>query len=358
MLFIFSLLLLNACTEPEPSEPIDETPVVELLDIVGEFEMNDGPHALAIKGSYVFACRDDKIFVVNIADVANPVAVTTINDLENNNIFESLTIQGNYLYAGCTASAGVYVIDISNPASPSIVNKYLSDIYSGNKIHPLKLFYENNHLWAAGSNGVNTMLVKYTVSGNTLSVDKHWVSSTTGDGAGGVWANANHVFISTAKGNVFAFNTSDISTGSVGSYTFSAEAGHEHWGKTLVGNNNNLYWADWGAGFININITDPTNMKVNTLITNSSYKTQYPEAEGTNVYDIVLNSTTGKIYVANGWSGLLQINVNSTDKVEKYVDYHEHQYFCIALYGKYVVTGNIAGGISGKKGLKIILVQE
>lgn len=359
LFLIFSFLAIVACTKTEVIEEEDpDVTEFEIFDIVGQYNMNDGPHDLAIKGNYVFACRDDKIFVVDITDVTKPVLVKTIDDLENANIFESLLIEGNTLYAGCTSAGGVYVFDITNPVLPTIANKYVADIYSGNKIRPLKLFYTNNILWAAGSNGTYTMLVKYTTSGNTLTAASYWVSNQSGNGAGGVWANANNVFISTAKGYVYSFNASDITAGPLDSYTFSAEAGHEHWGKTLIGNGNKLYWADWGAGFITINITNPADLSADALITHSSYKTQHVDAEGTNVYDFVINTTTNKIFVANGWSGLLQIDMNSTDKVEKYIDYKDHQYYCIEQFGKYVVVGNISGGTSDYKGLKIIKVQE
>jgi hypothetical protein len=357
-LLFLSLFILNSCTKeaPQNEEPKPEEP--ELLSIVGKYDMNDGAHALAIKGNYVFASRDDKIFVVDVTDVTNPKAVKTIDDLENNNIFEALLVQGNLLYAGCTSTGGIYVIDITNPESPSITNKYTADIYSGAKIKPLKLFYINNILWAAGSNGTFTMLVKYTVSGSTLTADKYWLGNTTGSIAGGVWANSTHVFISTANGYVHAFNASDISTGAIDSYTFSAEAGHEHWGKTLTGYNNKLYWADWGAGVITLNISDPSNLSAHTLITHSSYTTEHADAEGTNAYDLVVNPTSGKVYVANGWSGLLQIDMSSSDKVEKFVDYKDHQYYCIVQYGKYVIVSSIAAGTTSTKGLKIIKVEE
>jgi len=359
LLLIFSFLAIAACTKTEPIEEEDpDVTEFEIFDIVGQYNMNDGPHDLAIKGNYVFACRDDKIFVVDISDVSNPKLVKTLDDLEKNNIFEGLLVEGNLLYAACTASSGVYVIDITNPELPTIANKYLGEIYTGNKLKPLKLFYTNNILWAAGSNGTYTMLVKYTVSGNTLAAANYWVLNESGNIAGGVWANANNVFISTAKGYVYAFTASDIAAGPIDSYTFEAEAGHEHWGKTLTGYNNKLYWADWGAGFITLNISDPTNITADALITHSSYKAQHTDAEGTNVYDFVINTTTNKIYVANGWSGLLQIGTSTSNQVEKFVDYKDHQYFCIEQFGKYVVVGNISGGTSDYKGLKIIKVQD
>jgi len=361
LLLIIGLLILFACNPPDDNinnPPDDDTVTVEIFDIVGQFDMNDGPHALAVKGDYVFACRDDKIFVVDISNVATPELVTTIDDLTKSNIFETLLIVDNTLYAGCTSSSGVYIIDITNPASPSITGKSIDEIYEGKKISPLKLFYDNNILWAAGSNGLNAMLVKYNVqTDGTLTFDKYWSSTQTSNIAGGVWANSSNVFISTADGYVYSFNSSDISTGPIGSFTFEAESGHSHWGKTIIGLNNQLFWADWGAGFITIDISDPANLTAANLITNSAYKAQFPDAEGTNVYDFVLDNSTGKLYVANGWSGLLKIDINSTDKVEDYVDYFEQQYFCITKSNENVLVGNISGGTSGTKGIKIIKVE-
>jgi len=359
MILLFGISLFFSCQTEDINEVNNNDNTIEkIFDIVGQYEMNDGPHDLAVKGNYVFACRDDKIYVVDFSDKNNPKLVKTIDDLEQTNIFETLLIEGNVLYAGCTSSSGVYVIDITNITSPIIVNKYIQTVYSTNKLKPLQLFYNNGVLWATGSNGLNCMLVKYNVSNLTLTLDKYWVSTETGNIGGGVWANSTHVFVSTAKGKIHSLDVNDISKGLVGTYTFSAEAGHEHWGKSIVGDGNKLFWADWGAGVITVNITNPATMTADALITHSSYKSQFPDAEGTNAYDLALNKTTGKLYVANGWSGLLQINLNNLGKVENYVDYKDHQYFCIALADKYALLGNISGGIDGKKGIKIIKIEN
>lgn len=357
-LIFISLLFLFACKKEDPNDPATPDPVVDqIFDIVGSYEMNYGPHALAVSGDYVFASRDDKIYVVNLSDPKNPNLVATINDLTATNDFESLLIEGNILYAGCTTTYGIYMYDISNPSSPQALGKFTDDIYAGNKLKPLGLFFTNGTLWASGSNGLNALLVKFTQQNNVLTVAEYWVSATTGNTAEGLWANNTHAYISTADGHVMSFDLTNLAAGPLDDFTFQAEAGHEHWGRTLVGLNKTLYWADWGAGLVTIDITSPSNLTAPKIITHSSYIGQHPTAEGTNVYDVIIDPTQGKLYAANGWSGLLEVNLTSTDRVERFVDYKDNLYYCIALYGDYAILGDIAAGTTDFNGLKVIKIK-
>lgn len=358
----FSLLLLlvvlfSSCetedtndTDNQNNAPADTA----AFELVGSYEMNYGPHDLAVTGQYVFACRDDKIYVISLSDVSNPTLLTTIDDLENSNTFESLLIDGNTLYAGCAATSTIYLINIADPASPFISSKFSDDIFPGNPIKPLELFLDGTTLWVAGSNGQNTMVVAFDAStGSSISVDDYWAATSGNNAAEGVWANSTHVFLSTVNGIVYSLDKSNLSSGSIDDYTFEAEAGHEHWGRTLIGKDNLLYWADWGAGFVTIDISSPSSLSASDLLTNSSYLLQHPSAEGTNVYDIVLDNSRGKIYLANGWSGLLQLDMDDPATVEKFIDQKDHQYYCIANYGNYLILGDIAAGTTDIKGLKI-----
>lgn len=361
--FLTLSMFLFACELTDPAiddNPNDDTPqVVNVFDIAGELELPDGPHDLAVKGNYVFACRDDKVYIVDVNDVAEPLLVKTFDDLESNNTFETLLVKGNTLYAGCTSSSGLYVIDISNPLSPSITGKYTDEVYTGEQISVMSLYVDSDTVWAGGSNGTNGLLVKFDVSNPAaITVEDHWVSGLTQSAIGGVWANNSHVFISTANGYIYSFDKTDVSAGPLDDYTFGNEPGHEHWGRTIVGEGSNLYWADWGAGVITVNISDPADMKAAALITHSSFRADHPDAEGTDAYDLALDPNLGTLYVANGWSGLLRIKTSAPGTIDNYVDYQENLYRCIALYGKYAVLGDNAEGISNKKGIKIIKVVD
>lgn len=355
LLLLFTISIIVSCTkDPIINDPTD----AEIMDIVGSYEMSYGPHDLAVKDNFVFACRDDKIYVIDIQDVTLPVLVKTIDDLEAGNIFESLYISNNTLFAGCTATSSVYSFNITNPSSPVKISAFSDIIYSDKKFKPYDLFYAGTTLWASGSNGLNGMIVKFSDNGGVLTMTDYWVSSSTGNAGEGIWANAANAFMSTINGFVYSFVVGDIAAGPIGQYTFTNEAGHGHWGRSLAGYGNQLYWADWGAGFITVNISDAANLSADALITHSSFKTQFPDAEGTDVYDVLKHSKNGKIYLANGWSGLVEIDPSSPDQVVQWVDYKENLYYCIEQYENYVILGDNATGKTDVAGLKIIKVAN
>jgi hypothetical protein len=106
------LLWISCETEPDDEGLIIDSPIEEgNFETVGVYEMNYGPTDLAVKNQHAFVCRDDKIYVLYISDVTNPILATTIDDVENNNDFERLLIHENILYAAYSSTSGVYVID-------------------------------------------------------------------------------------------------------------------------------------------------------------------------------------------------------------------------------------------------------
>ncbi len=325
---------------------------VNKFDIVGSLEMSSGPHDLAVKDNYLFACINDKIDVIDISDVSKPVKISTFDDLFEGNNFQSLYRQGNVLYAGCTQAAGVYALDISNPKSVEILHKNLNKI-DGNKVKAYDLFVDDKFLWVSG----NGMIVKYDK--NTLQALGHYTLSGSGNTGEGVWANATNVFMSTINGHVYSFDKNNLSKGIIGDFTFTNQPGHKHWGRSVVGKDNLLYWADWGAGFVTLDISNPEKLKPVAIITQSSFKQDFPDAEGTNVYDVLIHNKNGKIYLANGWSGIVEIDPADTGHVTSFKDYKYKQYYCIEQYDKYVILSDIVGGRNNEmKGIDIIKITD
>ena len=351
ILVILPVLLFFSCDKKN----INQTET-DKFDIIGSIEMTSGPHDLAVSGNYLFACLNDKIDIIDISDPANPNKTATFDDLEAGNDFEALFASGNTLFAGCTQTSGVYALDISNPASVTISEKNINEVFAGNKLKAFDLFADGNFLWASGSNGTSGMLVKYDI--NTLQVLDYFLLSGNGNAGEGIWANSNYVFMSTIDGHIYAFDKNNISQGNIGEYTFTNEPGHEHWGRSVTGNGNKLYWADWGAGFITLNISDPANLKADALITQSSFKNDFPDAEGTDVYDVLIHNKNGKIYLANGWSGIVEIDPANPGHVADFKDYKDNQYYCIEQYQNYVIVSDIVEGTTDFKGIKIIKIKE
>ena len=356
---ILSCLLVFAACKTEPDDPVDpgnDPNSTEKFETVGVYEMDLGPTEIKVNGNYVYACRDDKVYILNISNPASPTLALAYDDEDEENTFEGMAFNGDYLYVACSALQGIYVLNISNPASPELVQKQLDDIYPGDPLRAISVFFENGNLWAGGSNGQSAMLVQYnSFPTGELAIDKYWLSNASGNGIEDIWANSSNVFVSMASGKIQALDKEDISAGAIGEFTYEHEPGHEHWGRTIKGQGNTLYWADWGAGFVSIDISDPTNMTGLSFITQSSYLAEHPDAEGTNVYDFVISGD--KIYVANGWSGLLEIDINSPDKVANYIDLKDNMYRCIAISGNYLYLGDIAAGTTDQKGVKVIQIK-
>jgi len=352
LLLITIVMILFSCKK----EDINESDNANKFDIVGSLEMSSGPRDLAVKDHYVFAAIYDKIDVIDISDVTNPQKIASFDDLSEGNDFQCLYRQGNVLFAGCTQTAGVYALDISNPNDITILHKNLNDIFAGNKLSAFDVFADDNFLWASGSNGTSGMIVKYDK--NTLQMLDYYLLSDSGNAGEGVWANSSNVFMSTINGHVYSFDKNNLSQGFIDDFTFTNQSGHEHWGRSIVGQNNKLYWADWGAGFVTLDISNPTNITADAFITQSSFLQDFPDAEGTDVYDVLIHNKNGKIYLANGWSGIVEIDPANSGHVASFKDYKYNQYYCIEQYDDYVVVSDIVGGPGDIKGIKIIKVVE
>ena len=87
--------------------------------------------AIVVEGNYAYITTWNQSFrIVNISDKTNPTIVATINAPWSTNITSDFCIQGDYAYVldyGVSPGGpegGLFVVDISDPESPSIVGSY------------------------------------------------------------------------------------------------------------------------------------------------------------------------------------------------------------------------------------------
>ncbi|TNE54493.1 MAG: hypothetical protein EP338_06665 [Bacteroidetes bacterium] len=354
-------LLIASCKKEENNNDNNQDPggsgTPAVFDVVGQLSFSDGPHDIAIKDHVLFACRGDNIQIVNISNPSSPTLIGTLEYPQTTNNFEALYLDGNTLYIGCSAVSGIYAMDVTDPEAPTALAQYTDDIFAGTKLKTYSIFAQNGQVWAAGSNGQGSMLVRFDLQSGNLILKNFWEGGGTGNAVEGIWGNSTHIYLSTADGHVLSFDQANFTSGPLDDFTFQAEAGHEHWGRTLVGKGNSLYWADWGAGFVTLDISNPSSLVATTTLSNSVYIGQHPDAEGTNVYDVALDDASGKIYLANGWSGLLELNQSTPGQVNNYVDYKDNQYYCLKVSGDYAYVGDIAAGTTDIKGIKVIKIK-
>jgi hypothetical protein len=84
-------------------------------------------YGVAKLGNYLFVAEYDSGLVVNVADPANPFICGSINPhLYAWNSFDHIVASGNYCYISST-EGGVFIFDISNPASPVFLSSIWPD---------------------------------------------------------------------------------------------------------------------------------------------------------------------------------------------------------------------------------------
>ncbi len=342
--------ITNPVDHNPPDEPQSEISVNGRILLVNRIEMNGGPHQLLINGSTLYAALNHELYVFSISSAENPL-LQKVYSHETNKRFGKMFFKNNKLYAANKDENLIYVFDSAlNLQSKYTIN---SSSFSPNSIY----IDQDGIFWLGGSNGSNGMLLKCSLSGDALTVQQNWTASYNESNIESLSEKDNYILVSNAKGNFLTFSKNDISSPS-SDVTFVNEPGHEKWGKSFVLLNNQVFWANWGAGLANLDLTNPASPTVSTVITHSKFKTQFPDSEGTMVYDVAYNSTKNLICVANGWSGVFLVGPDNPDVILDYIDPKDVQNASVATSGKYIFTGNISGGISGNlKGIMIYMVN-
>jgi fibronectin-binding autotransporter adhesin len=112
----------------------DESAGLEVFDVsntsapvkVGNYAISGGAYSVAVSGRYVFI-NDFSNHAVRIIDVSNPAAPTlaaTFNSPAGGlGAPQAIAVQGKYLYITDYAPA-IYIVDISNPSNPALAGTY------------------------------------------------------------------------------------------------------------------------------------------------------------------------------------------------------------------------------------------
>ncbi|HRH23660.1 MAG TPA: hypothetical protein PK295_03445, partial [Candidatus Magasanikbacteria bacterium] len=148
--------------------------IVQSPTIIGSVSTTDlsGAIAVTVKGKYAYVLADSTLFVIDISNPQYPAVVGSITD--NVNIFEasSLVISGDYVYIPGSFTSVLNVIDVSDPARPTIVSQSLpigaeSIAVSGKYAY---LVSNANLSTVDISNPKNPVLLSNTVSSTAFNV--------------------------------------------------------------------------------------------------------------------------------------------------------------------------------------------
>jgi len=315
----------------------------------GRIALDEGPHDLLISGRNMYATRDRDITLFSLSDPERPSAVKKYS--YTSNLGQPFIVSGT-IYVAAPAEGALLELD----ENLNFKKKHLLGI-AGFKSN-VGMKSSDGDFWIGGSNGTVAILAHYKMVSGSLSLQSSWMATSSNSMIQSIVEQGSHIVVSVASGQLWAFSKASLSAGPVKVLTYDEEPGHEKWGYTICKVGNKAYWANWGAGLATVDLSNPANLKVLQLITNSSMKGQFPDSEGTNVYDVEYNSTHNVLCVANGWSGVLLVRPYNSNKVMDYLDLQYIQNRCIATSGNYIYTGNISGGMSGDlKGIMIYKIK-
>ncbi len=308
----------------------------EIGDIVGTLPLKFAGDVV-VAGSYAFVTMDSLgVAVVDVHVPSSPVLVDTLATYDES---RELFIHGNRLYVA-DFRGGITVFDISDPASPIQIAHYPS---AGD--HTNDLFATDSHIFEAGGQGSNGLLVIRDASGSILGTYTNSEADEMYRGFACVWVDGDHAYAGTNGGWLHMVDVSQPSSPvKVGEYYNPGTTGYDVWLLDVLVSGNRAYLADWGGGFIVLDVSDPANPQELGVFTAAE--------DGPDFYDVVLDGNTA--YTANGWGCLAVIDVSDPRDMNLTLTVNPSgsSYHGVALYGNYAAVADNAG-----KQLAIIRVK-
>ena len=262
---------------------------------------------LALVGSYALvACKTDGVVVFDISDATAPTAVTTI---DVGGEAWDLVIDGERAYVAAR-TAGLVVLDVSNPASPSIAGTFTPLDGSGGAFGVDAVAVDGATVYVGGGNGADGFVAALDAS-DPADINQTAVSeAVTGEAATSLGAANGHIFFGGANGHLVVL---DSILAVVGSYFNPGTAGHEPWGLGITVDSDRLFYSDWGAGLVLLDISTPSDPSEVDLYTTADGI--YDSAIARNL--VIAGTSHDRVaVVANSQGGLAVVDVTDTTLTE------------------------------------------
>jgi len=298
---------------------------------------------LAIYGNYAYVTRQERGFsVVDMTNIKSASLVKTIKDLSFGKAWRTF-VHGDKLYVACKDD-GVFIYSLSSPSNPTKLANYKHGNYVQN------VFVDDQYMYLIGGSGTadGYVSVHNKTDGSLIGVYINGSSSGESErGFNSIWVSGNHIYAGTNKGYLHIIDKSNPSSLTLAAkYYNPGTAGHEPWLHGIYVTGNKAYLANWGAGTIALDVTNPASPVELGVFKDGT--------DGPNAYEVVVKDNIA--YIANGWGGLTVADVtnpaNMTLKFE--VNISNHTYHDIELFNNNyaVVTDN---GLN--QGLRIYKVK-
>ena len=220
----YGLKILNVANPSSPS-------------LVGSFAVTGSSSSVAVAGDYAYITdfNNHAVRVLDVSDPADPILVGSfvtpgdvIYDNQPNGFPYALAVSGNYLYIGDQIGA-IYAVDVSNPATPSLVGSYgpfneIQGVQPGMPVGPSDLVVSGKYLYVADEgNGFYILDVSNPASPSL-------VGAYNGGAGGnaeytGVHVDGTVAFVTDASGKLTELDVSNPASPTlIASYVVGSEA--------------------------------------------------------------------------------------------------------------------------------------
>ncbi len=278
---IVAVLLLIACPQKD-----GDNGTHTFGDLVG-YATATYAEDIAVNGNYAYVCgKEHGLYAFDVSDPSHP---TKVDSLDTDGRAWDLVIANNHAYIA-DQQGGLVIASLSDPAHPSKVGEYPNYFTNGVAIN-------GNYVYLGGSAGSKGVLVILDVT-NPASPSLVKADTLSGLTLSSIAYQSNRVYAGDGEGNLHVFDVSTPTNPILKStYYNPGTAGHEPWGLGVTISGNTLYYSDWGAGFITLDISQPDTTRELDV---------YADADV--FYDSYIVGTTA--YVGHGWFGFAVFDVS------------------------------------------------
>lgn len=266
-------------------------------DITGWVDVDYGED-LVCEGSYCFvACKDSGMWVVDVSDVASPTVVAEFEPPAGQ--VYNLALDGTALYLANRDD--LIKLDVSDPLNP--VEEWTFVPTTIGILNAVTL--GDGVVYIGGSAGSNGYIeVVGEAKGTPESLGEAQVA--TGETCYNLGYANDVAYCGGGEGTLISVDVADPEAIAVlDTYFNPGTAGFEPWGQDVKIDGNVLYYSDWGAGLITVDIADPANMVESSVLQTSdgfygSFLAGPLTIEGTPYAQVVA--------AANSWGGLALVD--------------------------------------------------
>jgi len=302
----------------------------------GSIEIPGWGYGVHTVGNYAYvASGSNGLRVFNVSDRTNPVLAGTY---DNSGIMEHLRVSGNYAYTGENDNGGLQVIDISTPASPTLVGNY-----NDPDTNMRGLFVKGKYAYA-GYSGHELRVIDITdptapVLSGTYKHSRRWYPT-------GIDVSGNNAYVSDYESGLTIINVSTPSNPTlVKQYDISRGS------RDIYVKGNYAYMSFFENGLKIIDISTPTSPGMvgsvdlpkgsNAVFISGNYAYVASADYGTASPPVI---TSGKLYIINVANPASPSLVGSIDLPE--------------IVSEVFVSGNYAYVTCGLSGLKMIDISN